>query len=315
MAYITTDTLSAPVQQSFDAKILSTPTANQIHNLAAMPKRMPSKGGKILRMRRYNQLQPALVPLGSSGLTPPPQMATAVDIDAEISFYGTYLQINEQCTLQAQDKPLNELAIRLGVSLRITEDLLTRNMLQATASQINCTGGVNGDLPTEITASDIGNVIKTLLTNDAKTILENVEAEDKFGTGPIRNSFMAFCHTDLTEDINNVAKFKHVNEYPSQHNIGKAEWGSVQNLRFWISSQGAKVANSSFLGSTVYSIFVTGMESYAYVLQDGMSATFIYRPAIFDSALALNASVGYKFGACPKILNDLWLFRLNATLA
>lgn len=144
MAYITTDTLTAPVQQSFDGKILSTPTANQIHNLAALPKRMPAKGGKILRMRRYNQLQPALVPLGNSGVTPPPQMATAIDIDAEISFYGTYLQLNEQCTLQAQDRPLNELAIRLGVSLRITEDLLTRDMLSATAGQINCTGGVNG---------------------------------------------------------------------------------------------------------------------------------------------------------------------------
>ena len=39
---------------------------------------------------------------------------------------------------------LNECAARLGVSLRQTEDQLTRDMLAATASFINCTGGVNG---------------------------------------------------------------------------------------------------------------------------------------------------------------------------
>lgn len=41
-------------------------------------------------------------------------------------------------------KVLNEAAQRLGVSLRQTEDELTRNMLASTASFINCTGGTNG---------------------------------------------------------------------------------------------------------------------------------------------------------------------------
>jgi hypothetical protein len=57
------------------------------------------------------------------------------------------VQINEQVTLQNQDPVLNECAQRLGVSLRQTEDQLTRDMLAATASFINCVGGVNGDLP------------------------------------------------------------------------------------------------------------------------------------------------------------------------
>lgn len=39
---------------------------------------------------------------------------------------------------------LNECAARLGVSLRQTEDQLTRDMLASTAAFINCTGGVNG---------------------------------------------------------------------------------------------------------------------------------------------------------------------------
>jgi hypothetical protein len=39
-------------------------------------------------------------------------------IDARIDFYGQYIQLNEQVTLQNQDPVLNEAAARLGVSLR-----------------------------------------------------------------------------------------------------------------------------------------------------------------------------------------------------
>jgi len=78
-----------------------------IHNIAAMKKVMPRNGGTTLRMRRYNPLDTAMVPLGNSGVTPPAQNLTAVDIDAKISFYGTYVLLNEQVTLQNQDPKKN----------------------------------------------------------------------------------------------------------------------------------------------------------------------------------------------------------------
>lgn len=103
MSITTTSTLPAPVQQSFSYKLLSVPVPNMIHNIPAVRKQMPRNGGTVLRMRRYNPLNTAMVPLGNSGVTPPPQNLTAIDIDARISFYGTYVQINEQVTLQNQD--------------------------------------------------------------------------------------------------------------------------------------------------------------------------------------------------------------------
>src|SRR5271168_3015063 len=108
MAITTTSILPAPVQQSFAHKLLSVPVPNFIHNLPAMQKEMPRNGGRILRMRRYNPLPTALVPLGNTGITPPAVPVTAVDIDAEMSFYGQYVQLNEQVTLQDQDPVLNE---------------------------------------------------------------------------------------------------------------------------------------------------------------------------------------------------------------
>ncbi len=103
----TTSSLPAPVQQSFSYKLLSVPVPNMIHKIPAMKKVMPRNGGTTLRMRRYNPLNTALVPLGPSGQTPPAQQLTAIDIDAKISFYGTYVILNEQVTLQNQDPKMN----------------------------------------------------------------------------------------------------------------------------------------------------------------------------------------------------------------
>lgn len=115
--------MPAPVQQSFSYKLLSVPVPYMIHKIPAMLKQMPRNGGTTLRMRRYNPLNTALVPLGNTGVTPPPQTLTAVDIDAKIDFYGTYIYLNEQVTLQNQDPVLNEASQRLGVSLNVMGDV------------------------------------------------------------------------------------------------------------------------------------------------------------------------------------------------
>ncbi len=210
---------------------------------------------------------------------------------------------------------LNECAARLGVSLRQTEDQLTRDMLASTASFINCVGGVNGDVPTEITRSDVSAVVQALLSNNAYTIMDVIEGQDKFGTAPVRNSYFALCNSNLVGTLEAVAGFTQVAQYPSQMNILQSEWGAIGNLRFLISSIGSITANASSLGANVYNIFCVGMEAYACVEQDGYSASFIYRPPIYDGPLALNASVGYKFAEVPRICNDLWVINLRCTLA
>lgn len=188
-------------------------------------------------------------------------------------------------------------------------------MLAGTAAFINCVGGINGDNPTEITRADVNEIVRTLLNNDAYTILDNIEAEDKFGTAPVRDAYFALASTQLTGDLDSVAGFTNKNEYPSPMNALRSEWGAVGNLRFLISSIGSVTPNGSALGNDVFNIFCVGMEAYACIEQDGYSASFIYRPPIYDGPLALNASVGYKFAEVPRITNDAWVINLRATRA
>lgn len=99
MSITTTGVIPAPVQQSFSYKLLSVPVPYMIHNIPADLKLMPRNGGTTMRMRRYNPLPTAVVPLGNSGIAPAPVTTTIVDIDATISFYGQYMVLNEQVNL------------------------------------------------------------------------------------------------------------------------------------------------------------------------------------------------------------------------
>lgn len=186
-------------------------------------------------------------------------------------------------------------------------------MLAGTAAFINATGGVNGDNPTEITREDVNTVVRTLLDNDAYTILDNIEGEDKFGTAPVRDAYFALASTQLVGDLDSVAGFINKNEYPAPMNALRSEWGAVGNLRFLISSIGSITPNGSALGNDIFNIFCVGLEAYACIEQDGYSASFIYRPPIYDGPLALNASVGYKFAEVPRITNDAWVINLRVT--
>ena len=314
MSVVTTSTLPSPVLQMFSMKLLSTPVPNFINAIPAMRRKMEANQGTTIRMRRYNPLDTALIPLGNTGNPVPGQNQTVVDIDAKISFYGTFVAINEQVTLQNNDPVLNEITCRLGVSLRQSEDTLVRNMLASTASFINCTAGFNGDNPTNLTRSDIDDVILALLGNNAATMLDHIDGEDKFGTAPTRDAYFALCHTNLTKSFDSVNGFIAKAQYPSQMNVLRSEWGSISNLRFLVSSIGSITYKASEKGKNVYNIFCVGLEAYAIIDQDRYSSSFIYRPPMFSDPLAQNASVGYKYAQVPRICNDSWLYNLRCTV-
>jgi N4-gp56 family major capsid protein len=107
---------------------------------------------------------------------------------------------------------------RLTSNRLMTEDQLTRDMLAATATFYNCTGGTNGDLPTNLALSDVDQVTSALLTNDAWMILDTIGGENKFGTGPVRDSYLALGHTALSRDLNNI------NGFISKWNYPKFNW-------------------------------------------------------------------------------------------
>jgi N4-gp56 family major capsid protein len=236
-------------------------------------------------------------------------------IDATVSFYGLYTAINQQVTLQNQDPVLLENAELLGLSLRMTEDELTRDCLRSSASVYNCVGGLNGDFPTNLSLFDNDRVTAMLLTNDAWRMFRAIGGENKFGTGPTRDAYLALGHTNLSQDLNAVNGVVPKWNYPnSGAGVLESEWAALNNVRFMLSSVGSVVPNASAMQADVYNIFYQGMESLATIYQDNFSSRFYYRPPVYSDPLFQNVTLGYVTAMVPTILNDLWIKVVNCTL-
>ena len=316
MNIVTTSNYKPEVLVQAGHRLLSTPTARMIHKLPAQMYEMKSRAGTTVRYRRIDNLPPATVPLGNSGQNPPPVVPTMMDTDVTPQLYGQYMYVNEQVVLQNEEDVIKNFSIRLGVSMRLSEDRLMRDMLAASASSINAVGGSNGDNPTNITVSDVSAVTTALLSADALTVLDSVEGENRYGTAPVPNSFFALAHTSLIKDLDALGNdFTRTIRYPSQVNILKPEYGSVGQLRFLVSSQGSIAPKASRLGRDVLNIFCVGIEAIACIYANEFSSEFIYLPKEFSGGLAQNVTMGMKFFEAPAILNDLWVSTLKVTSA
>jgi len=302
-----------PVQQSFNYKLLAIKLPDFIHTIPAALKEMPRNGGTTMRFRRFDRLPPALQPLGNTGAPIPPTPLNATDIDAKIDFYGQWIGIVDQVSLQNQDPVLNEAAKLLGIALRETEDTLTRNMLAGTATAINAEGGSNGDNPTEISQTDTDYWTQVLLGNDARCMLDTIPGENRFGTGPVRDAFFGLSHTDMTSSLVAAGATQKA-QYPNPTRPLEAEWAALGNIRFCISSIGSITPFDSAQGANVYNNFIVAMEAYAIIKQDGAFAQFLYKPAQFSDALMQTVSCGWRTAMVPRILNDQWLLNGRCTL-
>jgi N4-gp56 family major capsid protein len=145
--------------------------------------------------------------------------------------------------------------------------------------------------------------------------MDMIEGELKFGTAPVRTAFFGLAHTNLSADLDQMVSFINVANYANNSNLLMAEWGSIRNLRFLLSSVGSVSPSASALGSDVYNIFIPGQESYDMVDLDGYSAQFIYAPPeIASPRLRLYQTAGWKMAQVFNTTNTSWALNLRCTL-
>jgi len=282
--------------------------------LFATPVELPDNQGFIDRQSRYDRLDLFPVPLDDSQVNPPAQQLNRVDVDCRVRVYATYIVLTRQVTITNEDPVLNSAAARLGQALRETQDALVRDQLESSASVINCVGGTDGDLPTEMAISDVDDVVTVLQNNSGEYITSIVEADLKFGTSPIGDSYGCMLTTRMIPVLNNIAGFVRKFAYPHIDKTLAAEWGGVDNVRFFISEQGSVTPSASLLGNDIANCFVAAKESYKVVWQAGGKARFIYLPPGYNNdPCMLRHTAGCSFYQGQCITNDLWIQNLRST--
>ena len=280
---VSISTMPPQIQQRYNAKLLSTPERNLIHMLFASPVELPDNQGFIDRQSRYDRLDLFPVPLDDAQNNPPSQQLNRVDVDCRVRVYATYIVLTRQVTITNEDPVLNSAAARLGQALRETQDVLMRDNLESSASIINCVGGSNGDLPTEMSLSDVDDVVTVLQNNSAEYITNMIEGQNKFGTSPIGDAYGCMLTTRMIPTLNGIDGFVRKFQYPNVSETLSTEWGAVNNVRFFVSEQGSVSPSASLLGADVANCFVAAKESYKVVWQAGGKAKFIYLPPGYNN--------------------------------
>jgi len=197
--------------------------------------------------------------------------------------------------------------------MREKEDLLMRDLFSSSVSYINATGGGNGDSPSNISLNDVNNIESILLNNDGRTMLESIDAMNKFSTGPTRDSFLALASTSLTRDLQGIQGVLLKNAYPSQEGLRPEEYCSVSRFRFFVSSKAAKKPGASMRGNTVYTIPMFGLEAAAKIEQNQYTAVIGSRPSWVVSNVAQNSGLYARFAIARAITNTNWVSGLNVT--
>lgn len=311
---VSISSLPPQIQQRYNAKLLSTPERNLVHMLFAVPVELPDNQGFIDRQSRYDRLDLFPVPLDDAQTNPPAQQLNRVDVDCRVRVYATYIVLTRQVTITNEDPVLNSAAARLGQSLRETQDVLVRDQLESSASIINCVGGDNGDLPTEMSISDVDDVVTVLQNNSGEYITNIIEAEDRFGTSPIGDSYGCMLTTRMIPVLNSITGFTRKFQYPNISQTLSTEWGGVNNVRFFVTEQGSVTPSASLLGADIANCFVAAKESYKVVWQAGGKARFIYLPPGYNNdPCMLRHTAGCSFYQGQCITNDLWVQNLRST--
>lgn len=293
--------------------MLSTPQFNLIYSFAADLHDAKQNMGDTSRMSRIERLSTDGGRMDGSGIDPAPEIPVRTDVDAKVEIYAKSLLVNEQVDLFNNEGVQSKYKLVLGQWLREKEDLLMRDLLSTNVVFQSANGGVSADNPTEVTRADINNIEQILLNGDARTTLSSINAENKFGTAPTRDAFIAMCNTAITTDLQKVDGVLLKNAYPSQENLKPEEYCSISRFRFFVSSKGAKIDNASLLGQTIYRIPMAGMESYAKLEQNGYSARVGIIPNYAMSNVAQNYGMYAKFAIARAITNQNWISGLEVT--
>ena len=305
----TTSQVDPEVDQYFDNILLDRHQPYYVHGYFAQERRIPQKNSKTAIFRRFDNLSDALTPL-TEGVTPAPEQVSKFDITATLSQYGKVVALSDDVIITVQDQTSNEVADMLAQNMFSTYDKVIRNMLVATASQVDCINGGNGNAVTEITSLDIERALDYLYANNGKKMAPNIEGTNAFGTAPVWAAFWAIMSTDLRSDLKALDNFEPTSDYPRQMSVLEAEYGSTDEVRWTITTEAYHDNSTPF----IYWNFMFAANGYGRISIDEQSMEMIIKPlGAGEDALNQRQTMGWKGRLGSVILDDSWVVALRAT--
>lgn len=308
--------IPAGVAAFYDRNLLERATPELLHDKWGQRRPIPKNASDSIKFRRWNALPTAMVAL-TEGVTPTGSSMAVTDMTATLSQYGDFTILTDKVNMMVEDNVIKESTDVLGEQGGETIDEVVRDILVAGTNVVYAgTATSRATVAANIDVVAIKTAVKLLKGQNAKKFTETIVGTTKIGTVPVRASFVAICHTDTSETLEDIDGFKSYEEYASQTLVDMSEIGVVKGVRFCETTKGAIFEGEGAASADVYATLVFGKNAYGVVSLRGQRNIEVIVKSLGSAGSAdpLNqrASVGWKAWATAKILNDAWLVRIES---
>jgi len=285
-------------------------------------KPMPKNKADNVKFRRANPFAVSTTPI-TEGVTPASQAITYTDVPATLSQYGAVTEITDKIEDLAEDPVLKDASILSGEQAAETLELVTWGAIKAGTNVGFANGVARNAVNTAITLNTVRAGVRSLQGNRGRPVTQMLSGSVNYLTEPVEGGYIAFGHTDLEQDIRNLAGFISVANYGSRKPLCAQEIGSVENVRYILSPVLVPFADAGGLingmvsttgaNADVYPLIIVAKDSYGCVPLKGESAIVptVINPdqASKSDPMAQRGFVSWKSWFTALILNEAWLYR------
>lgn len=277
-----------------------------------------NSGVKTMFAFRYRNLRPATTPL-TEGALPPEVTPVREKVEFTVAQYGSYLTYTDVIDLFDVDNIKSQFTDILGDQAAETADVVIRDIISNGTNVVYADGSTGrNDVATsakKLTKNDLDLAILKLKNARAKKIKGVVDGSTKIGTKPIRDAYVCIVHPNQYPDLKALDGFVGVEQYAFSKDLLDGEIGSYGEIRF-VENTNVKVVQEA--GVNVYLSLLIADKAYATVSVRGKGGTeMIYKPLNsggVENALNQKGSIGWKMYCGAKILNELFMVRLETTV-
>jgi len=316
MANTGTAQITPAINYFYVRKMLIKARPKLLHTKYGQVQDIPRGNGKSIRFRRYDLLSAATTPL-VEGVTPTGSQLSVTNISGTVLFYGDYIQLTDEVVLTTYDPLLTEQSDILGQQGGNTLDQVCRDvMLAGTTIQYASTAvsRITISAAMKINHNEIKEAVRTLQGNNAMKMTTMIQASDGFNTTPINASFVAIIDESTLYDLKLDANFTSVENYASQKGVMPEEVGSMDDVRFVMTTNAKVFTGLGAGGIDVHGTLILAENYYGISRISGAAMQRIVKPIGSSGAsdpLNQIGTDGWKASFIAMRLNENFAVRLE----
>lgn len=289
---------------------------------------IPKNKTQTIKFRRPNTFTAATTPL-TEGITPTATQFSYTDVEATIKQYGQVVEITDHIADTHEDPVLMNATEISGENIGRTKEALDWAVVRAGTNVIYANGTARNQVNTPVSLAKQRKATRFLKDQKATKITKVLDGSINFATRAVEASFVAVAHSDLEADVRALPGFIPEASYGSKKKICEEEIGSVDDVRYVLSSDldsfadaggafagsGTSMVSTSGTSADIYPIIYMGKDAWGTVALRGkhaISPTIIPVESRSKSdPLGQVGYVGWKTWHVALILNDAWMTRLE----